>query len=112
MVRVDVQKIANLFLIFVLVAAMLALIIGVFVSLKTNNHKKGFISTLIASLVFLIGIVSWYNKASSNVFMGTIPWILNVVAVILVLPIYLIIIYFSFKKLTIGKKAKNEKINS
>jgi phosphotransferase system glucose/maltose/N-acetylglucosamine-specific IIC component len=112
MVRVDVQKIANLFLIFVLVAAVLALIIGLFVSIRTSNHKKGFFGTLIASLVFLIGIVSWYDKASSNVFMGTLPWILNVVAVILVWPIYLIIIYFVFKKITKDKITKNEKISS
>jgi len=107
----DVQQVANLFLIFVLLASVLALIIGLFVSLKTCNYKKGFLGTLIASLVFLIVIVSWYEKASSNVFMGTIPWILNVVAVILVLPIYLIIIYFILRKITKGKMSKNEKIS-
>ncbi|MDU9693927.1 hypothetical protein O0Q50_22360 [Priestia aryabhattai] len=108
----DVQQVANLFLIFVLIAAALALIIGFFVSLKTRNHKKGFLGTLIASFVFLIVIVSWYDKASSTVFMGTLPWILNVVAVLLVLPIYLIIIYFIFKKITKSKIAKDEKISS
>ncbi|QJX80424.1 hypothetical protein [Priestia megaterium] len=108
----DVQQVANLFLTFVLVAAVLALIIGLFVSLKTCSHKKGFLGTLIASFVFLIVIVSWYDKASSNVFMGTMPWILNVVAVVLVLPIYLLIIYFIFKKIVKGKIAKNEKISS
>ena len=108
----DVQQVANLFLIFVLIAAALALIIGLFISLKTRSHKKGFLGTLIASFVFLIAIVSWYDKASSTVFMGTLPWVLNVVAVLLVLPIYLIIVYFIFKKITKSKIANDEKISS
>ncbi|WP_456363628.1 hypothetical protein [Priestia aryabhattai] len=105
----DVQTIANLFLTLVITAAVVSLLIGVFVTFKKGSYKKGFISTLISSIVCLIIIVSWYEKASSEVFMGTIPWILNILAVIIILPIYLLVIYFVFKKLIKSKKNENEK---
>lgn len=107
----DVQTIANLFLIFVIIAAVASLLIGLFITFRKESYKKGFIGTLISSIVCLIIIVSWYEKASSKVFMGTIPWILNVIAVTVILPIYLLIIYFVFKKITSRKKGKDEKIS-
>ena len=107
----DVQKVANLFLIFVLIAAGISLIIGFVVAVRSTNYKKGYISTFISSVVFLILIVSWYDKASSNVFMGTIPWILNVISVIIVLPLYLLIARFIFKKVTKGQKGKDYWLN-
>ncbi|MCM3195489.1 uncharacterized membrane-anchored protein YhcB (DUF1043 family) [Priestia megaterium] len=106
----DVQKVANLFLIFVLIAAGISLVIGFIIAVRTTNYKKGYISTFISSVVFLILIVSWYDKASSNVFMGTIPWVLNVIAVIIVLPLYVLIARFIFKKVTKGQKETKEKI--
>ena len=36
--------------------------------------------------------------------MGTIPWILNVIAVIIVLPLYVLVARFIFKKVTKGQK--------
>ncbi|WP_423145365.1 hypothetical protein [Priestia sp. 40] len=107
----DVQKVANLFLIFVLIAAGISLVIGFVIAVRSTNYKKGYISTFISSVVFLLLIVSWYDKASSNVFMGTIPWVLNVIAVILVLPLYLLCARFIFKKVTKGQKGTNEKIS-
>ncbi|MCM3018599.1 hypothetical protein M3582_10995 [Priestia megaterium] len=106
----DVQKAANLFLIFVLIAAGISLVIGFIIAVRTTNYKKGYISTFISSVVFLILIVSWYDKASSKVFMGTIPWVLNVIAVIIVLPLYVLIARFIFKKVTKGQKETKEKI--
>ncbi|WP_394221667.1 hypothetical protein [Priestia aryabhattai] len=106
----DVQKVANLFLIFVLIAAGISLIIGFVVAVRSTNYKKGYISTFISSVFFLILIVSWYDKASSNVFMGTIPWILNAIAVIIVLPLYVLVARFIFKKVTKGQKGTKEKI--
>ncbi|AUO14148.1 hypothetical protein [Priestia megaterium] len=106
----DVQKVANLFLIFILIAAGISLIIGFVVAVRSTNYKKGYISTFISSAFFLILIVSWYDKASSNVFMGTIPWILNIIAVIIVLPLYVLAARFIFKKVTKGQKGTKEKI--
>jgi len=108
--EMDVQKVANLFLIFVLIAAGISLVIGFVVAVKSTNYKKGYICTFISSGVFLLLIVSWYDKASSNIFMGTIPWILNVIAVIIVLPLYLLVARFIFKKATKGQKGTRKKI--
>ncbi|MEH6966212.1 hypothetical protein V7195_16175 [Priestia megaterium] len=44
------------------------------------------------------------------IFMGTIPWILNVIAVIIVLPLYVLVARFIFKKVTKGQKGTKEKI--
>ena len=86
------------------------MIIGFVVAVRSTNYKKGYISTFISSVFFLILIVNWYDKASSNVFMGTIPWILNVIAVIIVLPLYVLVARFIFKKVTKGQKGTKEKI--
>jgi hypothetical protein len=54
----DVQKVANLFLIFVLIATGISLVIGFVVAVRSTNYKKGYISTFISSVFFLILIVS------------------------------------------------------
>lgn len=98
--RLDIQTIANLYVVFLLVAALISSILGFFITKKLKNYKKGFISLLICSGILIIIIIKWFDTASRSVYMGTLPWLFNIVLAIILYLVYLVIAWFTLKRIS------------
>jgi len=94
----DIQQIANLYLILILAAAVISFIIGLIVTKRTHKASAGFLSMLIISAIALITIGTWYSKAASSTYTGTMPVIFNLGGTILLYPFYLLLFFFVFKR--------------
>ncbi|MFB7304128.1 hypothetical protein [Heyndrickxia sporothermodurans] len=97
----DIQKIVDLYYILLGVIAVGSLIIGYLVIKIFKSHKLGFCLILISSIFSLYFLIKWFAGASSEVFIGTIPWIFNMGFAILIYPIYLFLAWILTKKIKI-----------
>ena len=103
----DVQQIANLYLILILGAAAICVIIGFVVAKTTHKAKRGFLVMFIISAIALISIGTWYSKAASSTYTGTMPVVFNLGGTIILYPFYLLLFYFLLKKMTKSSSKTN-----
>lgn len=91
--------IVNMFFVILLVVSIISFFTGFFIMKKTKDHKSGFMFMFILSLISLIFLLDWFQSVGSEVFLATIPWILNQALAIFLYLLYLIVAWFVLKRI-------------
>ena len=66
---------------------------------KTADHHIGFRLAFALSLIFVFLVEKWYISATEHVWMGTIPWLLNIMGGAAILFLYWIAAWFGLRRL-------------
>ena len=90
----NMQTVVNIFFIILLVVGTLSFFSGFAVMKISKNHKNGFFSMFVLSLILLLFLLDWFQSVGSDVFLATIPWLLNQALAIILYIIYLIAAWF------------------
>lgn len=77
--------------------AVVSIIIGLLVWRLLKRRDVGFWTTLTLSFIGLCFSLGWFRNASVAVFMGTLPWLINLVFSILLYGLFIGIIYVTFR---------------
>ncbi len=97
-IKLEIQEIANLYFYLLIASALICAVVGYLITKKTKDHGKGFSVLFLLSFLCLIIIIIWFDQASRSNFMGTIPWLFNIVCAIIVYPIYLFLTLIVYKR--------------
>lgn len=87
-----------LFYIYFLMGSIIVLTLGIVIAKKAKDSKSGFAFVLLAGIGCFIWLLSWFNTASRQVFMGTFPWMINIISASLLLVCFLLLSRFIIKK--------------
>lgn len=77
--------------------AVVSIIFGLLVWRLLKRRDVGFWTTLALSFIGLCFSLGWFRNASVAVFMGTLPWLINLVFSILLYGLFIGIIYVTFR---------------
>lgn len=77
--------------------AIVSLIIGLLVWRLFKRRDIAFWTTLVLSFIGLSLALVWFQHASVAVFMGTLPWLINLFFSILLYGLFVGIIYVTFR---------------
>ncbi|EPE62479.1 putative membrane protein [Exiguobacterium sp. S17] len=77
--------------------AVFSFIIGLVVRRVSRRPDISFWTTIVLSFVGLCLSLGWFRNASVTVFMGTLPWLINLVFSLFLYALYSGIIYFIFR---------------
>ncbi|KAA0542740.1 hypothetical protein FZW96_21215 [Bacillus sp. BGMRC 2118] len=97
--QMEVQEIANRFLILLITWSIVYGLIGFFVTKLTNRISIGFSVLTTLCVISLFLILRWFDQVAREAYMGTIPWLFNMASAIILLPIYLLIMWLLYKRL-------------
>lgn len=67
------------FYIYFAIGAVVVFLIGYGIAKKTQKQDRGFSFILLMSVVLFTALAYWFNGAAREVFMGTLPWLFNLV---------------------------------
>lgn len=67
------------FYIYFAIGAVVVFLIGYRIAKKTQKQDSGFSFILLMSVVLFTALAYWFNGAAREVFMGTLPWLFNLV---------------------------------
>lgn len=87
-----------LFYVYLGIGAILIFIFGYFVSKKRKNANEGFFLIAFFSAILFFSVLIWFDAASKELFMGTMPWLANMVFGGFLLLIYLVVAWFILKR--------------
>ncbi|WP_431030213.1 hypothetical protein [Lysinibacillus sp. LZ02] len=94
-----IQTITTLYPISILVSIILSTIIGYIITKKSKDLGYGFFISLVASGLFLFLIVDWFSSVAKVANMGTTPFLLNIISVITLYPVYVLLLWVVLKKI-------------
>lgn len=77
--------------------AVVSVLIGLLVWRLFKRRDIGFWTTLVISFIGLSFALVWFQNASVAVFMGTLPWLINLVFSLLLYGLFVGIIYVTFR---------------
>lgn len=77
--------------------AVVSVLIGLLVWRMFKRRDIGFWTTLVISFIGLSLALVWFQNASVAVFMGTLPWLINLVFSLLLYGLFVGIIYVTFR---------------
>jgi len=77
--------------------AVVSVLIGLLVWRLFKRRDVAFWTTLVLSFIGLSLSLVWFQTASVAVFMGTLPWLINLVFSILLYGLFVGIVYFTFR---------------
>ena len=77
--------------------AVVSLLIGLLVWRLFKRRDVAFWTTLVISFIGLSLSLVWFQNASVAVFMGTLPWLINLIFSILLYGLFVGIVYFTFR---------------
>ncbi|MER2008204.1 MAG: hypothetical protein ABS939_12215 [Psychrobacillus sp.] len=95
----DIQTVMNIFFIILLVIGIISFFSGFAIMTISKNHKNGFFFMFVLSLILLLFLLEWFQSVGSEVFLATIPWLLNQAFAIILYILYLIVAWFILKRL-------------
>ncbi len=87
-----------LFYIYFLIGSIIVLALGMVIAKKANDSKSGFSFVLLAGVGLFIWLLSWFNTASRESFMGKFPLMIN-----LIFGSVLLVCFFLISRLIIKK---------
>lgn len=93
----NIQTVVNIFFIILLVIGIISFFSGFAIMKISKNHKNGFFFMFVLSIILLIFLLDWFQSVGSEVFLATIPWLLNQALAIILYIIYLIAAWFILK---------------
>lgn len=67
------------FYIYFAIGAVVVFLIGYGIAKKMQKQDSGFSFILLMSVVLFTALAYWFNGAAREVFMGTLPWLFNLV---------------------------------
>lgn len=96
----EIPTVVNTYLILLLVGVVSSFLIGYGFTKKYKDHKVGFYTTSIVSLIILILLAQWFKSTPVELlYRGTIKVLFNLQAITIILyPIYLTITWFVLKR--------------
>lgn len=94
--NLSLQEMVNLYYILLAVIAVGSIIIESIIIKVFKNHKLGFSFLLISSLISLYFLIKWFH---AQAFIGTIPWLFNIVLPIVIYPAFLFIAWVVTKRI-------------
>lgn len=97
-----IDLVVNTFFILLLAGAVISFLVGLGFMKKLQSFGKGYFALFSLSLMVLIALLLWFQSASANLSIGTIPWLIDQAIAILVYPFYLIITWFILKRMFKG----------
>lgn len=97
--NLSLQEMVNLYYILLAVIAVGSIIIESIIIKVFKNHKLGSFFLLISSLISLYFLIKWFHVASTQAFIGTIPWLFNIVLPIVIYPAFLFIAWVVTKRI-------------
>lgn len=95
----DIQTVVNIFFIILLVIGIISFFSGFAIMKISKNHKNGFFFMFVLSLILLLFLLDWFQSVGSEVFLATIPWLLNQAIAIFLYVLYLIVAWFVLKRI-------------
>ncbi|KAA0544644.1 hypothetical protein FZW96_19745 [Bacillus sp. BGMRC 2118] len=98
--QMGVQEIANRFLFLLITCSIVYGLIGFFITKLTKRISIGLTVLTTLCVISLFLIIRWFDQVAREAYMGTIPWLLNMASAIILLPIYLLIMWFLYKRLS------------
>ncbi|MBM7691429.1 putative membrane protein [Peribacillus deserti] len=100
----DLPMIHMYFVFFLITSAIICTVIGSFITRLTWSPFTGFISLLSTGLILLLLILSWYKEKIAETYIGTIPYLINVLSVVIIFLIYLAAAGLFFRKISMNLK--------
>lgn len=95
-----IELVVNTFFILLLAGAVISFVVGLGFMTKLQSLGKGYFALVSLSIIVLMALLLWFQSASANLSIGTIPWLIDQAVAILVYPVYLIICWFLLKKMS------------
>ncbi|MFN4213958.1 hypothetical protein [Exiguobacterium sp.] len=82
---------------FLGVTATVSVCLGLLVKRVSHNRFVAYSTTMVLSFIGLLLSLNWFLKASGAVFMGTIPWLLNIGFSFILYIVFSGIVYLIFR---------------
>ncbi|MBM7578645.1 hypothetical protein [Jeotgalibacillus terrae] len=87
----DIQTVANLFYVFLLLIGLISFTTGYLTMKKTRLSSAGFYAMTLLSFALMILHFMWYTRAVQVTYTPTIPWLFNMAAAVVLYIVFLVV---------------------
>lgn len=89
----------GLFYLYLGIGAVILFFLGYFITKVQKNVNAGFSIIAFLGVILFMCLLMWFDNASKEMFMGTIPWLMNMFLGGILLIIYLIVTRLILKRI-------------